>query len=464
MSSIVIIGIGILGVLIILFKLVKTSASVNYREINKLIEENAYDKAKSFLQKSIKSNKFSPDAHFLLSKIYIKSNQLDYAIMELKLIIKNNKYGIYANKFAVYKLILDLYVKSRKIDDAYNQFLLFEKSYPDDYIVILNIGKILIKKREYQTAIQYFQKTLKLHSTDSDAIAGIGICYYYLGDIEKAYENLEQATKLDRRNTEAHYYMALVLYKKRLYDQAIIEYENSMRDKSLKLQSLYGIGRCYQKKEILTKSIETYEEALRLIEIEAEKFKHNYNKRMALLANPLVLEMRYQLAACYMNDRNFAAAMEQWQEIDSVKSDYKDVKLKIQQNARYGKDRIQDFLIAKEMELEKIARYIVGYLGYIAKRLDKKGKEEFIIEAVGNSPEAYSGKVLLLIKRSFHPLGERDCAEFYEEMQRRNIEHGIIISPTGVNANAIKFALGKPIEFVGKNQMMQLLKKYELRI
>ncbi len=464
MGETVAIGLGVLFALIILAKFLTSSQSLNYREINKLIESGMLDKAKQALQKSIRSSKFSPDAHFLLASVYIKANQPDYAIMELKSIIKNNKYGIYAKKFEVFNLIYTLYLRLNKLEDAYNQFLLFEKSYPEDYIVTLHIGKLLIKKKEYQSALQYFHKTLKLHSTDPDAIAGIGICYYFLNDLEKAHENLDQAVKLDRRNTEAHYYMALVLHKKGLYDQAIMEYENALRNKSLKLQCLYGIGRCYQQKEIITKAIDTYEEAVRLIETEAEKFKHNYNKRMMLLTNPIVLEIRYKLAECYMTDRNFAAAMEQWQEIDSVKPGYKDVKLKLQQNARYGKDRIQDFLIAKEMELEKISRYIIGYLGYIVKKLEKKSKEEFIVEAVGNSPEAHSGKVLILIKRSFHPLGERDCSDFYEEMQKRNIGHGIIISPTGVNANAIKFALGKPIEFVGKNQMMQLLKKYELRI
>ncbi len=464
MNTIFIGGIGVLLLLIILLKLISPKKELNYREINKLIENGMIDKAKQALQKGLNPKKFSPDAHYLLARIYTYTGQFDYAILELKSILKNNKFGLYANKLEVAKELINLYTKLNKIEDAYQQFKILEKNSPDDYIITLSIGKILIKKKNFLEAIQYFQRTLKLHSTDPEAIAGLGISYYYLNDIDNAYKYLEQATKLDRRNTEAHYYFALVLHKKGLFDMAIIEYENAMRDKSLKLQALYGIGRCYEQKEILTKAIDTYEEAIKIIETEAEKYKHNYNKRMALLKNPIVLEIRYRLAECYLTDRNFAAAMEQWQEIDSVAPGYKDVKVKIQQNARYGKDRIQDFLIAKDMEFEKITRYIIGYLGYIVKKLEKKDKETFIADAVGNSPEAYNGRVLIMVKRSFHPLGERDCSEFYEEMQRKNIEHGIIISPTGVNANAIKFALGKPIDFVGKNQMMHLLKKYENRI
>ena len=143
---------------------------------------------------------------------------------------------------------------------------------------------------------------------------------------------------------------------------------------------------------------------------------------------------------------------------------YKDVKQKIQQNARYGKDRIQDFLIFKEMEFEKASRYIIHYLGYTVKCLEIRSKEEILAEVEGAAPDVYSGKSLILIKRGFHPVGERDVDAFYKEMQKRGISRGVIVSPMGVSTNAIKYAFGKLIEFVGRNQVMRLLKKYEYRI
>jgi len=447
----------------LIFFLLKGEKKYNPREINKLIELGELNKAKNILQKALHSKKFSPDTHFLMAKVYYLTGFYDYAQMELKLILKNNKFGIFGHKDEVYKLLADTYLKSNQLQEAYQNYLILEKMTPEEYNVLLNLGKILIKIGDYQKAIEYFNRALKARSTDASAIAGLGISYYYLNDYEKARYYLEQATQLDRKNYEAHFYLAELLFKKELYDHAITEYEKAIPDKELKLQSLGKIGECYQKKEILTKAIEYYEMALEYAENEAEKLRHNYEKANEYLSQPFILQIRYNLAECYLTDKNFAGAMEQWQEIVSLVDDYKDVRQKIQQNLRYGKDRIQDFLIAKEMEFEKISRYIVQYLGYIIKKLEMKNKEEIYIVAVGEE-EGFMGKTLILIKRSFNPVGERDVDNFYKEMQSRKIEQGLIISAMGITPNAIKCALNKPIEFLGKHQMSRLLKKYEMRI
>lgn len=450
--------------LIFIIYILTSKKSYNLREINNLLENNQFLKAKRHLEKAITSKKFSPDAHFLMAKYYYLTNQYNYAIMELKSIIKNGKFGILSPRDEVYRLLADIYIKSNQIEEAYKNYLILEQTNPEEYNIVINLGNIFIKLKNYEKAIEYFQKALKLRSTDAEAIAGLGIAFYYLNDYEKARYYLEQAVQLNRKNYRAHFYLALLLHQRELYDQAIMEYEKAIVDKDLKLQVYYGLAECYRKKEILTKAIQYYEEGLNFAESEAEKLRHNYTLMNEYLTQPVILEMRYNLADCYLSDRNFAGAMEQWQEIDSLVSDYKDVRQKIQQNARYGKDRIQDFLICKDMEFEKISRYIVQYLGYLVKKLEKINKEEIYIIAVGMSEEVEPGKILIYIKRSFNPVGERDVDSFYKEMVKRKIEKGLVISPMGITSNAIRFALDKPIEFIGKNQVMHLLKKYERRI
>ncbi len=460
-----IIGIASIFLIIILLYVKGPKQGIkNIREINKIIESGDYEKAKNILQKMLYSDKFNPDVHYLMAKIYFNLNQYDYTEMELKSIIKNGKFGLLSSKDDVYRMIGESYMKSGDLQEAYNFYSELEKSNPDDYNVAINIGNILLKSKKYEEAIKYFEKALKLRTSDAEALSGLGVSLYSLNNYEKAREYLEQSISFDRRNHTAHYYLALILHKKELFDQAIIEYEKSAPMKSLKVLSLYGMSRCYQQKELWTRAIEHYEELVNYIEEDAEKLRHNYTKRMSVLNNPIVLEARYQLAECYLVDKNFSAAMEQWQEIDSVEPSYKDVKQKIQQNARYGKDRIQDFLILKDMEFEKASRYMVQYLGYIIKKLDKNNKEIITIEAKGSTSESFKDTTLIMIKRGFNPVGERDVDFFYKNMTDKKIKNGIVISPMGISPNAIKYALNKPIEFVGKNQVMHLLKKYENRV
>ncbi|MDD5067427.1 MAG: restriction endonuclease, partial [bacterium] len=182
------------------------------------------------------------------------------------------------------------------------------------------------------------------------------------------------------------------------------------------------------------------------------------------LAEATMLDIRYELADCYMQDKNFQAAIEQWQEIDAVQPDYRDVRQKIKDNVRFGKDRIQDFIIAQEMDFEKISRYIVTYLDFTIKKLKMNSKEEIMIEARSNSPEMYQGLYYIVVRRSFNPMGEREISEFYNEMLKNKIKRGLVVSATGISPTGIKFSLDKSIDLIGTIQVMRLLKKFEHRI
>ncbi len=457
-----IIGIVVL-ILIVVLVFVVSKGTVSLKEISKIIDRNDYERAKALLQKHLSMKKFSSDAHFLMARIYENLEHYDYALMELKSIVKNHDYGNLAAMDEIYRMMGDIYLKLNKLDEAHQQYLMLEKEHPDEYNVAVHLGRILFYKKQYEQAIAYYNKALKLRSSDSEAMGGIGMCYFQLGDMKKAHDNLDQAVKLDKRNFLAHYYYALYYHKHQLFDYAISEYEQAMHDKDLKLKSIYGKAKCYQDKEVNVRAVESYEQAVDLIEQKGDKIR-DFKKRTGYFVDPFILEIRYKLARAYIYDKNFSGAMEQWQEIASVSPDYQDVRQLINENSRYGKDRIKDFLIMKEMDFEKITRYIVNYLGYIIKKLKMINKEQVEIEAQPDSLDVFQGVTLILLKRSYNPVGERDVSSFYERMQKLRIKKGLVISATGSSPNALKFALGKPIDFAGKNQVMRLLKRYEHRV
>ncbi|MBN1897886.1 MAG: tetratricopeptide repeat protein [Spirochaetes bacterium] len=464
MINAIMISIACLAIISFILYIITSRTMVNLREVNKLVDAGQMEKAKNLLQRALYKKKFNPDAHFLMARVYFAQSLYDYSQVEIKSIIKNEKYGIYCRKDELYDLLADSYLKQNKTKEAYNHFLSLANSTPEEYHIIINLGKISLALKQYEKGIDYFQKALDLRSADADAMAGLGMAYFNMSAFDKARDLLDQAVKIDRKNFQAHYYLGLILQNKQLFDMAIAEFERAQSDKNLKLQSLYNLARCNQAKEVWTKAIQYYEEALKIVEQEDDKLKHDYNKRMDYVTQPLILDIRYQLAEVYQIDRNFAAAIDQWQEIESVSPGYRDVSNKIKQNIRYGKDRIQDFLIFKEIEFQKVSRYMIQYLGYMVKKLDMVDKEEILALVQGSEVDVFPGQSLIMVKRGFNPVGEREVERFFQIMKKRNIERGIIISAKGISPNAIRFALDKPVEFVGKNQVMRLLKKYEYRI
>ena len=453
----------IIVVIVFILLVVFSKGSVDLKEVSKMIDHRDYERARTLLQKKLHSSKFSPDAHYLMAKLYSITDHDEYTLMELKIIVKYNQYGTLASKDEIYRMMGDVYLKIGKFDEAYQQYLTLEKSFPNEYSIIIHLGKILFYKKQYSDAIGYFNKALELRPNESEAIGGLGMSYFQMGDMKKAKDNLEQAVQLDRKNFTAHYYYAIYYHKHQLFDYAIGEYEKAMVDKSLKLRSLSGIANCYQLKEINIKAIETFEQILDLVEEKGDKIR-DYNKRQAYYANPFNLDVRYKLAEAYFFDKNFSAALEQWQEINTVSPDYKDVSQKMQENARYGKDRLQDLLIMKEMDFERIIRYMVDFLGYTVKKLTMVSKEKVMIEAQPNTIDVFQGVTLIMAIRIFNPVGERDISKFYEKMQKQGFKKGLVISAAGASPTGLKFALGKPIDFVGKNQVMRLLKRYEHRV
>lgn len=454
----------ITGILLILVLLVLSRSSrKGLEEIEGMIRENRLEKAKNLLQKFLRPDRFNPRAHFLLARIYGLVQQYDFAVMELKSVLKHGLYTEKVPRKDVYGLLAEMYLKSGRIEEALQQYRLLEKTDQNDYHALLHLGKILFHQKDYEKALEYFTRASKINPSDPDALAGLGMCSYRQGDLKKTSEILGMAVQQDKRNYTAHYYLALHYHDQNLYDHAITEYEMAAHDKSIRLDALYGMARAYRQKEILTKAVENYEQAVSLMEQTAERIR-NYTERMAYLSQSSMLDIRYELAELYMQDKNFAAAMEQWQEIDAIQPEYRDVRQKIKENARYGKDRIQDLLIAKETDFEKIARYMALYLDFTVKKAKLRSKEEILLEAYSNSPDIYSGLWYILVRRSFNPVGEREIAEFYNLMVKDDVKKSILISASGVAPTGIKFILDKPMDLIGKSQVMRLLKKYEQRI
>ena len=452
----------ITGAILVFFLLV-SRAAIDLKEVARMIDHGEYNKAKNILQKRLHSGKFSADAHYLMARLYFHNDQDDYALMELKIIIKYNKFGAIALKEDIYRMMGDLYLNLGKLDEAYQQYLALEKSHPGEYSIIIHLGNILFHKGNYEDAIGYFNKAAKLRPNDSGSIGGVGMSYFQMGDMEKAKANLEQAVLMDNKNFTAHYYYALYYHKHQLFDFAVAEYEKAMVDKKLKIKSLFGMGECNREKGVNVRAIECFERLVYFIEEKGDKIGDS-NKRKAYYADEFNLEARYKLARAYFDDKNFSSALEQWQEISIVSPEYKDVRSLVQENARYGKDRLQDLLIMKEMDYEKITRYMVDFLGYIIKKLNVVNKEQIMIEAQADTLDVFQGVTLIMAKRSFNPVGEREVSSLYDEMQKHGFKKGLIISASGASPTGLKFALDKPIDFAGKNMVMRLLKRYEHRI
>ena len=135
------------------------------------------------------------DGHFNLATIYYKKNLLDYSMEEYKRVIELNNSNTLARK-----AFINLGIITSRIGKDSNESVTRALSYiqkalllkPGDSEALFSLGKVYIKKKMYDKAIETFYQSIKA-TNDSRLIADsynhIGISYYNKGLFRKALQS-----------------------------------------------------------------------------------------------------------------------------------------------------------------------------------------------------------------------------------------------------------------------------------
>ncbi len=445
----------VIGILFFIISLHKNTGS--FMQINRLLEQGNRTKAKNLLSTRVSTTHNNPQAQWLLAQLHYQDAEFDYALVQGRALLRNTSLPPEIDIKKVHALLVNSYIKKEQWDNALTELKTIQEKLGADWELMKNFGEILICKHEYSEALKYLGHADQLKKNDSDILARLAECYYYLGQIDKARSILETVIQLDKKNGLAHFLLAEIYKNNKSWDGAINMYRTALHTPRYKLHAFYGIGYAYSKKDMYTNAITVLSEGLEYVE---HRIHSAREERLA--STPIVLEMRYLLATAYLQDKDYQGAIDQWYEISNINPDYKNVKALLQENKRRGKDRIQDYLIAKDLEFNKISKHIIESLEYTILNYSNIDKETIVAECQTKDIKLNKlHNVLIVLKRQLTPIGERQVIDAERIMQRYSAQEMILISPIGIAPTAMRYALKKPIQFVGKNQVMRYIKHYE---
>jgi len=435
----------ITAIVVILLLFLFKPKSIDESQIKTFIHDGHIEQAKKKLQKAL-AHKDNPEYHFFLALVYEAEFNFEHAILEYEIILKMKTFTKNATFKNVVSGLVEDYKKINKIPDA---IALLEQENTKNKTDLVDYWLCHLYNLTKQTAKSQIlvETLLQKHPNDSKVLTEKGIIEWENGNRQKALDTFLKATTLDNKNYYAFYYLGLLQMSKNLLDKAILAFERAKNCSALKLSSLENIGDAYKQKDMIKNATDVYE-------IAVSEWENNLFFQETTSQNK-ILEIRYKLADCYLIDKNYQAALDQWRIIQSLNPNYKDVQALIQSNARFGKDRIQDFLITSDADFKKIITFSVGYLKIPYTHIAFIDKE--IIEVSGTH------SVLLWAVRSGNPAGEKIVRNFYQVMTEHKIKQGIILSANGFSPNGIRASLGKPIKLLGKGPMLKILKAYENR-
>ena len=153
---------------------------------------------------------------------------------------------------------------SGKLDEAEKILSVVHKNREKDLEAIGTLGNICYEKKEYQKAIEYYEKALEIKPDKHEALNNMGVAYRNMGNHEKAIESYKKALEIKPDKHEALYNMGNTYDDLGNHEKAIESYKKALEIKPDKDEALNNMGVAYGNMADYKKAIECYEKALEI--------------------------------------------------------------------------------------------------------------------------------------------------------------------------------------------------------
>lgn len=140
------------------------------------------------------------------------------------------------------------YMNENNIQPAFVEFQKAIELNPEDKESLNAIGLIyLLKLEDYQKAVEYFERALKIDRSFSEASNNLGYAYEMMKRFDDAIVAYKSALSnpLYRSAEKAFNNLGRVYYRLKRYDEAIQYYKESLRRFSSFHLPYYGLALCY---------------------------------------------------------------------------------------------------------------------------------------------------------------------------------------------------------------------------
>lgn len=204
---------------------------------------------------------------------YVWKDQLSFAVQRVK---DAPNYAV-----AHYDLGLEL-SKLKQYDDAINEFNKALSLKPDFISAYNNLGAVYMEKGLYDEALSLLKKTVKMGLANANIYYNIGIISGSKGFYDESIEAFQNALRLRPNDANIRYNLGVVYFRKGLLDDAEREFRYSLNIKPDNANARYNLGALLIRQGNIEDAVKQFEEALRL-DPGNEIFKKNLYKAYELL-------------------------------------------------------------------------------------------------------------------------------------------------------------------------------------
>ena len=123
------------------------------------------------------------------------------------------------------------------------------------------------KEGNYDSAIKFYDKVLKINPYNSDIYYNRGLAWAYKGDLQNAISDYTKALEIKKDFKNAYHNRGLIYNKKGNYDLAISDFTKALQlnpDNFQKFQLIFNRGYSWSEIDYYEKAIDDYTEAIKI--------------------------------------------------------------------------------------------------------------------------------------------------------------------------------------------------------
>lgn len=415
-------------------------------EIAKMIENGQTGMAIKKLNEILEKDDRDSYAHYLLAKAYKLENNIQYAILEYRQVLKLAKFDDKVKEAEVRSILAAIYNDRNAEEEARKEYLILTQIDSLNFNNFYQLGVILFNAGSYEKALSYLKKSAALNTKHDMSYYYTGQTYYRLGQYADARQALLEAIKIEHTNYKAHYFLGLVLRQLGDYEWALKEFEVAGKSEELRVKCYLAKGTCYLERDQYPKAVLEFEKGL----------------RYARKGSDSEINLRYFMAEAQEKMRDLQSAIQNWEAIYKIKKNFRDVKSKLNKYSDFRQDdNVKDFLIAGTAQFEIICRKMLDVLGLNISEIEVRDTEVEIvaIEPEGRFRNMRRTNKLVKIIRSTDMINDSLLRKLHEKLKAKNALRILIITAGEFSQSAIDFANTRPIDLYGKDKLVDILSK-----
>lgn len=151
-----------------------------------------------------------------------------------------------------------------RLEDAAAAYALLLQEQPDDSVVRIGYGRVLLKLKQFQAALEQFQEAVRLAPDDALTHQLLGTMLSEMGNYDEAVPELKRAVELEPENGDAQYALGHSYSRQGKFADAEVAFAAAIRLKPEESQYRYDLGNALLMQSKFVESIGALREALRL--------------------------------------------------------------------------------------------------------------------------------------------------------------------------------------------------------